>query len=59
MHLLHKKSPIVGMTLCFGNLTSPPNTFVAFPDLEFVKEQKLSYLEGGNVDSMFLLRKVR
>ena len=30
-----------------------------FPDLELVKEQKLPYLEGGNVDSMFLLRKVR
>ncbi len=28
-----------------------------FPDLELVSEQKLSYLENDNVDSMFLLRR--
>ncbi len=29
----------------------------SFPDLELVSEQKLSYLENDNVDSMFLLRR--
>ncbi|MGB0041666.1 MAG: pseudaminic acid biosynthesis-associated methylase, partial [Terriglobales bacterium] len=28
-----------------------------FPDLELVSEQKLSYLENDNVDSVFLLRR--
>jgi len=30
-----------------------------FDDLELVREQHLPYLENGNVDSMFLLRKTR
>jgi pseudaminic acid biosynthesis-associated methylase len=30
----------------------------ACPDLEVVREQRYPYLEGGNVDSMFLLRVV-
>lgn len=29
----------------------------SFPDLELVSEQKLSYLENDNVDSIFLLRR--
>jgi pseudaminic acid biosynthesis-associated methylase len=30
-----------------------------FPDLELLLEQRLPYIENGNVDSMFLLRKKR
>jgi pseudaminic acid biosynthesis-associated methylase len=30
-----------------------------FRDMQLVKEQKLPYLEGRNVDSMFLLRKIQ
>ena len=30
-----------------------------FPRLELIREERLPYLENANVDSMFLLRKVR